>query len=54
MQPKPLWLGGVGVEASRAFPSPSEGVSRGWAFGPRRQRGRSEQAPVKMRMWAGS
>ena len=33
---------------------PSEGASRGQAVGPWRQRGQSEQAAMRVRMWAGS
>uniref|UniRef100_A0A4W2BWS0 DENN domain containing 6B n=1 Tax=Bos indicus x Bos taurus TaxID=30522 RepID=A0A4W2BWS0_BOBOX len=51
---KPLWVGRAGAEASRACPPPSEGASRGRAVGPWRQRGRSEQAAMRVRMWAGS
>lgn len=51
---KPLWVGRAGAEASRACPPPSEGASWGRAVGPWRQRGRSEQAAMRVRMWAGS
>ena len=51
---KPLWVGRAGTEASRACPPPSEGASRGQAVGPWRQRGQSEQAAMRVRMWAGS
>uniref|UniRef100_A0A3Q1M6D4 DENN domain containing 6B n=2 Tax=Bos TaxID=9903 RepID=A0A3Q1M6D4_BOVIN len=45
---KPLWVGRAGAEASRACPPPSEGASRGRAVGPWRQRGRSEQAAMRL------